>query len=57
MCEVFDYGVRCLHRVRIVNFKLGGLKVGRWHNLTEAELRGLLPGRDFVGELHDRDQR
>jgi 23S rRNA pseudouridine2604 synthase len=30
--------------VRIVNIKLGGLKVGRWRNLTEAELHGLLPG-------------
>ena len=57
MCEVFGYDVRRLQRVRIVNIKLGGLKVGRWRNLTEAELRGLLPGRDFVSELHDRDQR
>ena len=57
MCEVFGYDVRRLQRVRIVNIKLGGLKVGRWRNLTEAELRGLLPGRDFVGELHNRDQR
>ena len=57
MCEVFGYDVRRLQRVRIVNIKLGGLKVGRWRNLTEAELRGLLPGRKFVGELHGRDQR
>lgn len=45
MCEVFGYDVRRLQRVRIVNIKLGGLKVGRWRNLTESELRGLLPGR------------
>ncbi len=45
MCEVFGYDVKRLQRVRIVNIKLGGLKVGRWRNLTEAELRGLLPGR------------
>ena len=57
MYEVFGYDVRRLQRVHIVNIKLGGLKVGRWRNLTEAEQRGLLPGRDFVGELHDRDQR
>jgi 23S rRNA pseudouridine2604 synthase len=44
MCEVFGYGVRRLQRVRVVNIKLGGLKVGRWRNLTETELRGLLPG-------------
>ena len=45
MCEVFGYDVRRLQRVRIVNIKLAGLKVGRWRNLTESELRGLLPGR------------
>ncbi len=45
MCEVFGYEVKRLQRVRIVNIKLGGLKLGRWRNLTEAELRGLLPGR------------
>ena len=45
MCEVFGYDVKRLQRVRIVNIKLGGLKVGRWRNLTEVELRGLLPGR------------
>ena len=45
MCEVFGYDVRRLQRVRIVNVKLGGLKVGRWRNLTEAELHGLLPRR------------
>jgi 23S rRNA pseudouridine2604 synthase len=45
MCEVFGYNVKRLQRVRIVNVRLGGLKVGRWRNLTESELRGLLPGR------------
>lgn len=45
MCEVFGYEVKRLQRIRIVNIKLGGLKVGRWRNLTESELRGLLPGR------------
>jgi 23S rRNA pseudouridine2604 synthase len=45
MCEVFGYQVKRLQRVRIVNIHLGNLKVGRWRNLTDAELRGLLPGR------------
>ena len=45
MCEAFGYAVHRLQRVRIVNIKLGGLKVGRWRNLSDAELRGLLPGR------------
>jgi 23S rRNA pseudouridine2604 synthase len=34
-----------LRRVRIVNVKLGALKLGQWRNLTEQELRGLLPER------------
>lgn len=45
MCEVFGYEVKRLQRVRIINVKLGNLKLGQWRNLSEAELRGLLPGR------------
>jgi 23S rRNA pseudouridine2604 synthase len=45
MCQVFGYEVRRLQRVRIINIRLGNLKPGRWRNLTDAELRGLLPGR------------
>lgn len=45
MCEYFDYTVRRLVRVRFVNVELGDLPVGRWRNLTPAELRGLLPER------------
>ncbi|MGQ0700646.1 MAG: pseudouridine synthase [Panacagrimonas sp.] len=45
MCEVFGYQVRRLQRVRIVNVHLGGLKPGKWRDLSEAELRGLLPER------------
>lgn len=48
MCEVFGYGVRRLQRVRIVNIALGALQVGKWRDLTESELRGLLPDR-FAG--------
>ena len=39
------YKVVQLRRVRIINVKLGHLKVGQWRNLTEPELRGLLPQR------------
>ena len=46
MCEVFGYEVRRLQRVRIMNVQLGHLKLGHWRNLTDAELKGLLPGRD-----------
>ena len=45
MCEVFDYQVKRLQRVRIINVKLGELKIGHWRNLTPAELQGLLPAR------------
>lgn len=45
MCEVFGYTVRRLQRVRIVNIELGDLPVGQWRDLSEAELRGLLPQR------------
>ncbi len=45
MCEVFGYTVRRLKRVRIVNIEIGDLAVGRWRDLTAAELHGLLPRR------------
>ncbi|MCR4301484.1 MAG: 23S rRNA pseudouridine(2604) synthase RluF [Sulfuricaulis sp.] len=46
MCEVFGYHVGRLQRIRIVNIKLGNLKVGEWRNLSEAELRELPPSAD-----------
>jgi 23S rRNA pseudouridine2604 synthase len=45
MAMHFGYRVKQLVRVRIVNIKLGYLKPGQWRNLTELELRGLLPQR------------
>ncbi|HET6395696.1 MAG TPA: pseudouridine synthase [Pseudoxanthomonas sp.] len=44
MAAAFDYRVTQLRRVRIDNIRLGALKPGQWRNLTDAELRGLLPG-------------
>ncbi|HKC67206.1 MAG TPA: pseudouridine synthase [Bacteroidia bacterium] len=38
MCNAYDYQVIKLQRVRIMNIKLGKLKVGEWRNLTEDEL-------------------
>ena len=49
MCEVFGYHVRRLQRIRIMNIRLGNLKVGQWRDLSEAELRGLLPGHPRGG--------
>lgn len=45
MCEHFGYQVQRLQRLRIVNIQLGDLPRGRWRNLSESELRGLLPAR------------
>ena len=45
MCAAFDYQVRRLQRVRIVNIDLRGIKVGQWRDLSMDELRGLLPQR------------
>ena len=38
MCEYLDYRVVSLKRVRIMNIKLGDLKVGHWRELTRKEL-------------------
>ncbi|WP_374602517.1 pseudouridine synthase [Arenimonas sp.] len=43
MAAAFGYRVTQLRRIRIANVKLGELKPGRWRNLTDQELRGLLP--------------
>lgn len=45
MAASFGYRVTQLRRVRIINVKLGALKIGQWRNLTDAELKGLLPER------------
>lgn len=45
MCTHFGYRVKRLFRSRIVNIQIGRLKPGQWRNLTDAELRGLLPNR------------
>lgn len=46
MAAHFGLRVKQLLRVRIGNVKLGHLKPGQWRNLTDAELKGLLPHRD-----------
>jgi 23S rRNA pseudouridine2604 synthase len=45
MAAAFGYRVTQLRRVRIINVRLGALKIGQWRNLTDAELKGLLPER------------
>ena len=41
MCSALGMSVIRLQRVRIMNIKLEGLKIGEWRNLTENELREL----------------
>ncbi len=43
MCEAFGFEVSTLQRVRIMHIKLGELPVGRWRNLNDQEIAGLLP--------------
>ncbi len=41
MCEYFDFNVRTLKRIRIMNVHLGKLKPGQWRALTKEELNTL----------------
>lgn len=41
MCTAFDYQVIKLQRVRVMNIKLGKLKIGEWRDLTQEELTEL----------------
>jgi len=43
MCEYLEFHVSSLKRVRIMNIKLGNLKLGEYRELTEREL-GVLKG-------------
>ncbi|QVK17913.1 23S rRNA pseudouridine(2604) synthase RluF [Mycoplasmatota bacterium] len=42
MCQVFNYKVVKLQRVRIMNIHLGNLKIGEWRYLTPEELHELM---------------
>lgn len=41
MCSAFGYRVRRLQRIRIMNIKLGSLKIGQWRDLNSKELNEL----------------
>jgi 23S rRNA pseudouridine2604 synthase len=45
MCSFFGYRVLRLQRVRIINLTLDGLNTGKWRELKENEVRGLLPNK------------
>ncbi|AKL97253.1 ribosomal large subunit pseudouridine synthase F [Clostridium aceticum] len=42
MCQAFGYRVEKLQRIRIMNIKLRGLKIGEWRNLTKDEMNQLI---------------
>jgi len=44
MCEYLDYRVVSLKRVRVMNVRLGQLRVGQWRDLTTEELTKLKEG-------------
>lgn len=48
MCQAFGYKVVKLQRIRIMNIKLGKLKIGTWRNLTNDELKGIM--KNFTEE-------
>jgi 23S rRNA pseudouridine2604 synthase len=41
MCEYFGYRVIYLRRIRIMNIQLGRLKIGKYRNVTEREIKDL----------------
>jgi 23S rRNA pseudouridine2604 synthase len=47
MCKAFGYKVRRLQRIRIMNIKLGSLKMGHWRNLTDKELKELFEALNY----------
>lgn len=42
MCEVFDYEVVLLRRVRIMHIQLGTIPLGKWRYLSDPEMKELM---------------
>ena len=53
MCSALGYKAQRLQRVRIINVHLGTLGLGKWRDLTEPELEGLLPRRPQAALVSD----
>lgn len=47
MCDTYSYKVLYLKRIRVLNIKLGDLKVGKYRKLTEKELEKLFLTIDY----------
>ncbi|MFJ7737989.1 23S rRNA pseudouridine(2604) synthase RluF [Lysinibacillus sp. NPDC097287] len=48
MCSALGYSVKRLQRIRIMNIKLGNLKVGQWRDLTDKERTELFKLLDYT---------
>jgi len=46
MCEVHDTVVKNLHRIRVMNIRIGNLKPGEWRNIPQADLGVLMAQLD-----------
>jgi len=49
MCSALGFRVKRLQRVRIMHIRLGTLAVGRWRDLSDAEVRPLLAAKSARG--------
>ncbi len=47
MCAALGYEVKSLQRIRIMNIRLDGLKVGQWRDLTPKELDQLFKDLNY----------
>ncbi|MGJ8666417.1 MAG: 23S rRNA pseudouridine(2604) synthase RluF [Patiriisocius sp.] len=63
MCEYLGFEVLELKRIRIMNIELGDLPIGKWRDLTPAEISGLQEAvsdsenSSFVDQKNDRGSR
>jgi 23S rRNA pseudouridine2604 synthase len=48
MCSAFGYKVVRLQRIRIMNIRLNGLKIGEWRDLTKEELQQLFKDLNYL---------
>ncbi|KYG60266.1 23S rRNA pseudouridine(2604) synthase RluF [Planococcus maritimus] len=47
MCSALGYEVKRLQRIRIMNIRLGNMKVGEWRDLTQEEKQELFRQLDY----------
>lgn len=53
MCEVFDYRVTNLRRVRVVNIELGNIPTGKWRKLEKNELKDLFEIIEYDKDINE----